>query len=185
MPAATWRKWYPHDIEKWNSSPAIQMLSDAGYRAYHSLVMAQWESEDGFLVDDERLLQTLARVKKDTQWKVIRDEVLSLFKHENGKVFAPKQREEWLRAKVVSERKGRRSPDSGKSVARVIPASGHNNNNNINTPLPPKGGRRLCKVEPGISPPNPHHAYQESAETLGFCAQCGFSKDHESHKEAA
>jgi hypothetical protein len=50
---------------------------------------------------------------------------------------------------------------------------------------PALGQQSIQKIQPGLSPPTPHHAYQESAETLGFCAQCGFSKDHESHREAA
>jgi len=131
MPPATWRKWYPHDVEKWNSSPVIQMLSDSAYRAYHSLIMAQWESEDGYLPEDERLLQTLARVREESHWKLVRVEISTLLCTEKGRVFSRKQREEWLRAKAVSERKGRKYPDSGKSVSRVNPASGHNNNNSI------------------------------------------------------
>jgi hypothetical protein len=141
MPAATWRKWYPHDIEKWNSSPVIQLLSDAAYRAYHSLIMCQWESEDGYLPENDRLLQTLARVREESAWKAVRDEIKPLFSHENGRIFSQKQRAEWLRAKTVSDRKGRRSPESGESLPTVTPACGHNNNNNNRVKRPSRDKR--------------------------------------------
>jgi hypothetical protein len=185
MPAATWRKWYPHDIEKWNSSPAIQLLSDAAYRAYHSLIMCQWESAEGYLPENERLLQTLARVRTESEWSLVRVEILPLFLHENGHVFSAKQRTEWLRAKAVSNRKGRTFPDSDQTPSRVRPVSGHNNNNKdmLNTPPTPRGARRSAKAVIGIAKTPENHPFEPDAD--GYCKRCAFAKDHQSHQEAA
>ena len=107
MPAK-WQQWYPHYIDGWNGSAAVQGFTDAAYRAYHNLLMAQFESEDGML-DPDRLAKSS---RMGVRWNqpregmpTISEEVMEEFESANGRVYNPRLRQEWLKAKEVFEKK--------------------------------------------------------------------------------
>jgi hypothetical protein len=108
MPAK-WQQWYPHGIDAWQGSALVQSLSDAGYRAYHNLLMEQFQQPDGMLPDDDRQLALLSRM--GIRWNqpregqpTIAEEVLIAFEpNGEGRVFNRRQYEGWLEAKNVFE----------------------------------------------------------------------------------
>jgi len=121
MPPARWKTWYPHSIDAWRGSMSVQSMSDGAYRGYHQLLMSQWESEDGKLPIDEKMLARLSGLGK--RWPQFRDEIMEHFTVDNNRCFNDRQMREWLKAMEVSERKGRKHPESGQSVDGVCTES--------------------------------------------------------------
>src|SRR6476620_8160014 len=52
----SYTQWYRHNIDRWQGSAEINALSCEGYRAFHNLVMYQFQRPDRLLPDDERTL---------------------------------------------------------------------------------------------------------------------------------
>ena len=105
MPQA-FQGWYKHDIDAWRGSAAVQDMTDAEYRAYHNLLMAQFESEDGMLPDDEKELAKLSR--KRAEWQNIREVVLEQFERGGeGRVYNARMHYEWQQAKSLSEQRAK------------------------------------------------------------------------------
>ncbi|MEG9430730.1 DUF1376 domain-containing protein [Terriglobus sp. ADX1] len=99
-----------HDIDAWCGSASVQDMNDAQYRAFHNLIMAQFQSEDGMLPDDERLLAKLSR--KRAEWDQVREVVLDEFeKGGDGRLYNPRCYKEWQEAQGLAEarRRGGRS----------------------------------------------------------------------------
>lgn len=117
MPPTRWRDWYPHQIEKWRGSTAIQGMSDGAYRGYHFLLMAQWESSDGMLPNDEKELARMSGLHR--RWMRFRSEILPNFIEVQKRLVNVSQKEKWDRAKEVYEKKARLHPESGQSVNGV------------------------------------------------------------------
>jgi hypothetical protein len=132
----TWQQWYPHDIESWNSSAAVHAFTDAAYRAYHNLLMAQFESETGML--NPKDLAKFSRM--GVRWTqpresmpTIAEEVMAEFETgPGGMVYSPRMYREWERARDLFEKRskgGKRKTDaqqieeSSKSDARVLEES--------------------------------------------------------------
>ena len=107
MPAARWRNWYPHHIDRWRGSLVIQGMSDGAYRGYHTLLMSQWESEDGMLPQDDKMLARMSGLF--TRWKQFRDEILDNFESVEDRIFNRVQSgENWFRAlRKYLKRKGK------------------------------------------------------------------------------
>lgn len=108
MPAK-WQTWMPHVIDAWRGSDNVSALSDGAYRAYHYLLMAEWQSEDGMLPCDDEFLSRASRMHK--RWPKVRDEVLRMFKRDGERIFSPKCLEEWKRAFKVYCRQGGRNKE--------------------------------------------------------------------------
>jgi hypothetical protein len=116
MPPARWREWYPHNIDKWRGSLTVQGMSDGAYRGYHNLIMSQWESSDGMLPSAPKELARLSCLF--ARWNDFKDEILANFQRAGNRLFNPVQYSEWQRAHQVYEKKARRHPESGQSVAQ-------------------------------------------------------------------
>jgi uncharacterized protein YdaU (DUF1376 family) len=94
----TWQQWYAHYIDRWLSSDKVEDLSDAAYRAYHRLIMRQFQQPDGMLPDDENELARLSR--KVDEWDQIRDEVMQFFPEAgDGRRCNPFQYSKWCDAR--------------------------------------------------------------------------------------
>lgn len=118
MSEAKWKTWYPHQIDAWRGSMAIQSMSDGAYRGYHNLLMSQWQSDDGKLPGDDKMLARMSGL--GARWKKFREEILENFESdENGRIFNARQMAEWISARDISEKKGRRHPESDQSQDRV------------------------------------------------------------------
>jgi len=139
---AKWQKWYPHNIDAWQSSPTIQDLSDAAYRAYHNLIQAQYQAEDGMLPSEEKELIRLSRMR--AVWPEIREELLACFQvSESGRIFSPRQFKEWEKAQVVHSKRvsAAKKTNKKRQLKRAVTAQspGHidididSNSNNTNT----------------------------------------------------
>jgi Protein of unknown function (DUF1376) len=115
MPPARWRDWYPHKIDKWRGSLTVQGMSDGAYRGYHNLIMSQWESSDGMLPCVSKELARLSCLF--ARWDAFKDEILANFQRAGDRLFNPVQYSEWRRAREIYEKKARRHPDSGRSLA--------------------------------------------------------------------
>jgi hypothetical protein len=102
--ASEWTQWYPHEIDAWQGSAMIQTLSDAAYRAFHNLIMVQFQQPNGKLIDDAALLAKQSRM--GARWNASRDgmptiseEVRECFVADgNGFIYNPKQLSKWERA---------------------------------------------------------------------------------------
>ena len=114
MPPAKWRDWYPHKIDRWRGSLAVQGMSDGAYRGYHNLLMSQWQSRDGMLPTSDKELARLSGLF--SRWKEFRDEILENFIPAGDRIVNTVQYAEWQRARQISEKKGRRSPECEQSV---------------------------------------------------------------------
>jgi len=114
MPAK-WQQWYPHAIDAWNGSAFVQCLSDAGYRAYHNLLMEQYQQDDGMLPDDDRQLSLLSRsgihwLQKRKNLPTIREEVMVAFESGGpGRIFNHRQYDEW----ITAQKKYRKNKSDG------------------------------------------------------------------------
>jgi hypothetical protein len=103
--ASEWQQWYKHKIDAWQGSATIQTLTDAAYRAYHNLIMAQFQQEDGMLPNDDLRLAKMSRA--GARWSepreclpTISEEVrASLTSAENGRLFSPTQHRIWCDAR--------------------------------------------------------------------------------------
>jgi hypothetical protein len=89
-------------------------MSDGAYRGYHNLLMSQWQSSDGMLPKSDKELARLSGLFG--RWPEFKSEILENFEESDGRIINQVQYAEWMRAKQVSEKKGRRNPDSGESV---------------------------------------------------------------------
>ena len=116
MPPAKWRDWYPHKIDKWRGSLAVQGMSDGAYRGYHNLLMSQWQSFDGKLPTTDKELARLSGLF--SRWNEFKEEIMENFieEEEGDRLLNVVQYVEWQRAKQVSEKKGRKSPESGENL---------------------------------------------------------------------
>lgn len=123
----SWQRWYPHDINDWNGSAAVRSFTDAAYRAYHTLLMAQFEQDDGMLPNDPRKLAKLSGMGVRWQepragYPTIAEEVMEEFESgPDDKVYNPRMYKEWLRARKVFEK--RSNGGKRKSLPRVIEES--------------------------------------------------------------
>jgi hypothetical protein len=116
MPPAKWRDWYPHKIDKWRGSLAVQGMSDGAYRGYHNLLMSQWQSFDGKLPITDKELARLSGLF--SRWNEFKEEIMENFieEEEGDRLLNVVQYAEWQRAKQISEKKGRKIPESGESL---------------------------------------------------------------------
>lgn len=97
--AADWQRWYQHEIDKWQGSATVQTFSDAAYRAFHNLIMAQFQQDDGKLPSDPTQLSKLSRM--GTRWLKVAGEVLAEFEiDEYGRIFNSTQYKTWQAAHV-------------------------------------------------------------------------------------
>ena len=112
MPAK-WQMWMPKVIDAWCGSRNVQGLTDAAYRAYDNLLMAEWQSEDGMLPDDDRVLAKASGMF--SRWQDVKSEVLEMFQSSEGRLFSPRLLAEWHRAQTVHKGKKTRSGDSDES----------------------------------------------------------------------
>jgi uncharacterized protein YdaU (DUF1376 family) len=95
--ASEWQQWYPHVIDAWQASATVQAFTDAAYRGFHNLLMAQFQTEDGKLPADVAQLAKLSRM--GPKWKRIADEVLPEFERdEAGRLFNRMQYKQWSEA---------------------------------------------------------------------------------------
>src|SRR6185437_13200889 len=128
-----WQRWYPHDIQSWNSSAGVQAFTDAAYRAFHTLLMAQFESEDGMLPNDARQLAKLSRMgvrwlEPRTGYPTIAEEVMEEFEAgPEGRVYNARMYKEWLRSRMVFEKRSKggkaKTKDSSKTLETVLEES--------------------------------------------------------------
>lgn len=122
----SWQRWYPHDIASWNSSAGVQSFTDAAYRAFHMLLMAQFESEDGMLPDDPRQLAKLSRMgvrwmEPRAGYSTIAEEVMEEFEAApNGRLYNSRMYQEWKRARDVHE--GRKRGGKTRAGATRLPS---------------------------------------------------------------
>jgi hypothetical protein len=114
MPPAKWRDWYPHKIDKWRGSLAVQGMSDGAYRGYHNLLMSQWQSSDGMLPTADKELARLSGLF--SRWTEFRDEIMENFTRSGDRLINSVQYSEWQRARQISEKKGRKAPECDESV---------------------------------------------------------------------
>jgi len=92
--ADKWQIWYPHKIDAWQGSATIQTFSDAAYRGYHNLIMAQFQSDDGMLPDDDRALAKESRL--GPRWPEFAEEIRAHLKTDvPGRVYSATQYELW------------------------------------------------------------------------------------------
>lgn len=95
--ANKWQIWYPHIIDAWQGSATIQTFSDAAYRGYHNLIMAQFQSEDGKLPDDDKQLAKASRL--GDRWETVSHEIReTLTSDGNGRVYSRTQFDLWTDA---------------------------------------------------------------------------------------
>ena len=111
MPAK-WQTWMPKVIDAWCGSRNVQGLSDAAYRAYDNLLMAEWQSEDGSLPSDDKYLAKASAMFG--RWADVKDEVLEMFQREGTRIFSPRLRQEWQRAQTVHAKKSAGGGDNNK-----------------------------------------------------------------------
>src|SRR5260370_562113 len=98
--AEPWNQWYPHHIDIWQGSGAIQILSDTAYRAVHNILQDIWKSEECAL--EEKKLHAASRVGE--RWHACKEEVLAYFDRTgDGRITHFVQREKWLMANEVYE----------------------------------------------------------------------------------
>ena len=96
--AEDWQRWYQHEIDKWQGSATVQTFSDAAYRAFHNLIMAQFQQADGKLPNSPTELAKLSRM--GTRWIKVAREVLAEFEaDDSGRIFNPTQYRAWLAAR--------------------------------------------------------------------------------------
>jgi len=96
--ASDWQRWYQHEIDKWQGSATVQTFSDAAYRAFHNLIMAQFQQEDGKLPESPAQLAKLSRM--GVRWPKVAEEVMSAFEADGvGRVYNPTQYKTWQAAK--------------------------------------------------------------------------------------
>lgn len=106
-----WQKWYPHQIDAWQSSATVQNFTDAAYRAFHNLLMEQYQQPDGMLPGDSALLAKMSRA--GTKWSkereplsTIEEEVRSCFKvHKSGRIYNERQYTEWRWARAETKKR--------------------------------------------------------------------------------
>lgn len=118
MPIARWKTWYPHHINLWRGSLAVQGMSDGAYRGYHNLIMSQWESEDGTLPNDDGMLARYSGLF--SRWKKFKPEIMLHFYDRNGRIFNQVQYDHWIKAREVYEKKARLHPESAQSADAVL-----------------------------------------------------------------
>ena len=102
--ANEWTQWYPHEIDAWQGSATIQTFSDAGYRAFHNLIMVQFQQPNGKLIDDDVLLAKHSRM--GARWLMSRPGMLTIAEEvracltvdTEGFIYSPKQLRKWERA---------------------------------------------------------------------------------------
>ena len=96
--ANEWQRWYQHEIDKWQGSATVQTFSDAGYRAFHNLIMAQFQQDDGKLPSAPSQLAKLSRM--GSRWPKIADEVMGEFMDDgDGRIYNATQYKAWVAAK--------------------------------------------------------------------------------------
>jgi hypothetical protein len=100
MPPAKWRDWYPHKIDKWRGSLAVQGMSDGAYRGYHNLIMSQWQSFDGMLPKTDKELARLSGLFG--RWKEFREEILENFQNLNERIFNSDLKADWDHAQWMT-----------------------------------------------------------------------------------
>lgn len=96
-----WQQWYKHKIDAWQASATVQTLTDAGYRAFHNLLMAQFQQPDGKLPESDQELAKYSR--RGLDWNrprrgapTIAEEVMPHFISDGaGRVFNPTQYKIW------------------------------------------------------------------------------------------
>lgn len=87
--------WYRHNINKWQGSAEVMALSSDGYKAFHSLLMYQFQRPDGLLPNDERVLRIQSRLTASA-WEDCKAEVLELFEPiGEGKIANMPMYSEW------------------------------------------------------------------------------------------
>jgi uncharacterized protein YdaU (DUF1376 family) len=164
--AETWQQWYPHKIDKWMGSANVMELTPAGYKAFHCLIQAQFQSEDGMLPANDRELAKLSRVK--AHWAEIREEVMELFETAGDRIYNSVMLREWHRAREVhikrleSAKRGGRKPDGNRTETERKP-----NGNRTETERQPNAHtvteqNRTEQKEKGASPPQsaPGRSYE-------------------------
>ena len=103
--ASEWQQWYKHKIDAWQGSATIQTFTDAAYRAYHNLIMAQFQQEDGMLPSDDLRLAKMSRA--GSHWSEPRDGLTTIAEEvrsaltsaENGRLYSPTQYRIWCDAR--------------------------------------------------------------------------------------
>lgn len=135
MPQA-FQSWYQHDINAWQGSAAVQDMNDAEYRAFHNLIMAQFQSEDGMLPDDDKQLAKLSR--KRHEWESVREVVMEEFESMgDGRVCNVRMHKEW-----------QRSRDNYDKCVRAGKASAESRQKRSATHVEPKTNASSTDVEP-------------------------------------
>lgn len=112
--ASEWQRWYQHEIDKWQGSATVQTFSDAAYRAFHNLIMAQFQQDDGKLPNTPAQLAKLSRM--GPRWPKVADEVMSEFEVDaDGRIYNVTQYKGWQAARerhqAYMNRKKRRTSD--------------------------------------------------------------------------
>ena len=92
----------------------MQGMSDGAYRGYHNLIMSQWQNEDGMLPNSDKELAKLSGLF--ARWAKFREEIMENFQENGGRVVNQVQYAEWVKAREISEKKGRRLPECGKTL---------------------------------------------------------------------
>ncbi len=113
----SYTQWYRHNIDRWQGSAEINALSCEGYRAFHNLVMYQFQRPDGLLPDDERTLRVQSRLPLQSQWDGCRAEVLAMFERKGeGKLANMVMYREWLFIQEAREAKS----NAGRTGAKAL-----------------------------------------------------------------
>jgi hypothetical protein len=105
--ASDWQQWYKHKIDAWQGSATVQAFTDAGYRAFHNLIMAQFQQPDGKLPEDNNELAKYSRslclwTRKRKNLPTIREEVMAHFVSDgSGRVYNRVQFETWEASKAL------------------------------------------------------------------------------------
>jgi hypothetical protein len=161
-------QWYRHNIDRWQGSAEIAALSLEGYKAFHNLLMYQFQRPDGLLPDDGRLLRVQSRLQTQEQWECCRAEVLALFEPMgDGKIANKVMYSEWKRARefqnerVKAGRRGGQKKQANR-LAKASPATSELEHS-YDPELAKHGTERYVTEQDGTEEDISDSAYAESS----------------------
>lgn len=110
-------RWYRHNVDRWQGSAEVAALSSEGYKAFHCLMMYQFQRPDGLLPNDERTLRVQSRLRTQAEWDGCRDEVLAMFEPMgDGKIANMAMYAEWEWSRERKEMCAERASAGGKAL---------------------------------------------------------------------
>ena len=160
MPKKNKLHWMQLDVQDWLTSETVSGMSLASQGAYIRALCIAWCDDTCSITADEKKLRRLLGAEAGVEWDEVWDDLQQAFIEEDGRLYNPRQREEWNTALGRAEQsrvngaKGGRPPKD-KSARRATPE-----------PEPEPKKSALSEPDPELDEPESNGKVESVADIL-------------------